>query len=57
MSKWLVTHTPDGITMLEDIVEADTFEEAYFKVLEKAPMHYPVGTICSGITSVERIID
>lgn len=57
MAKWLVTHCPDGFAVLRDLVEADTYEQAYIKMLDKSPAHYPVGTICSGIISVTKVPD
>lgn len=57
MSKWLVIHTPDGTTMIEDVVEAPDYTKAYLKVLYKSPDHYANGQICSGIVSVEPLTD
>lgn len=57
MAKWLVTHTPDGVTMIEDVVEAKDSSKAVLEVLYKNPAHYAVGTICSGIVSVEPLTD
>lgn len=52
MPKWLVTHTVDGQKLLQDIVEADNYSDAYFKVLYKMPQEYAVGNKCCGIISV-----
>lgn len=57
MAKWLVTHTADGEVVQNEVVEADTYDKAYLAVLYKMPHHYSVGTICSGIISVEPLTD
>lgn len=60
MAKWLVTHTCDGTNDAigcQVLVEADTYEHAYIKVLCKSPVHYATGTIRSGIMSVIKVPD
>lgn len=55
MAKWLVTHTCDGTTIQNDVVEAESYEKAYLAALYKMPEHYSRGTHCSGIISVEPL--
>lgn len=57
MAKWLVTHTADGSTILQEVVNADDYTDAYLTVLHKSPAHYATGTICSGIISVIKVPD
>ena len=56
MTKWLVTHTVDGEAVLQDVIEAEDYTSAYFKVLYKMPQEYAVGNKCCGIISVMPLL-